>query len=121
MDAPHRLLVVEDDALARSCWEVIFSQRGWEVVTAGTVAEGLARLDPAPDYLILDLSLPDGGGEAILRKVREANLKTRVAVTTGSGDHARLREVRELKPEALFRKPISVVKLWCEGELARAG
>jgi len=90
----HRLLVVEDDDSIRTSWDVIFSQRGWDVVTAGTVAEGLSLLDPVPDYLILDLSLPDGDGEMILRKVREENLKTRVAVTSGDTNPLRLRVVR---------------------------
>jgi len=117
----HRLLVVEDDDSIRTSWDVIFSQRGWDVVTARTVAEGLSLLDPAPDYLILDLSLPDGAGETVLRKVREANLRTRVAVTSGDTNPARLRSVRDLKPEALFLKPIDIVDVWCEGEEARAG
>jgi DNA-binding NtrC family response regulator len=116
-----KLLVVEDDESIRSCWEVIFSQRGWEVVSVGTVSEGLAALEPAPDYLILDLSLPDGGGEAILRKVRDENLQTRVAVTTGDNDAARLRDIKELHPEAFFRKPLNVVDVWWEGERGKAG
>src|SRR4051812_2028306 len=62
-----RLLIVEDDASLREVWEVIFRCRGWDVTSASTVAEGLALLDPPPDYLILDLGLPDAGGEIILR------------------------------------------------------
>ena len=81
-------------------WEVVFSVRGWEVTVARTLSEGLAALDPPPDYLILDLKLPDGGGEAILHKVRDAKLKTRVAVTTGSDDPRQLSEVKGLEPEA---------------------
>lgn len=117
----HRLLVVEDDDSIRTSWDVIFSQRGWDVVTAGTVAEGLSLLDPAPDYLILDLSLPDGEGETILRRVREGNLKTRVAVTSGDTDPARLRVVRDLKPDAVFLKPINIADVWSEGEEAKVG
>src|SRR3954451_14818414 len=115
------LLVVEDDEMSRRAWKAIFSRRGWAVTAVGTVAEAMALLDPAPDFLILDLSLADGDGEAILGKVRDDNLKTRVAVTTGTCDVARLRHVQGLNPEALLEKPISVVDLWCEGELTRAG
>ena len=115
------LLVVEDDEMSRRAWKSIFSRRGWDVTAVGTVAEALTLLDPAPDFLILDLSLADGDGEAILGKVRDENLRTRVAVTTGTCDGARLRDVRGLNPDALLEKPISVVDLWCEGELTRAG
>jgi ActR/RegA family two-component response regulator len=109
-----RLLVVEDDAMSRRAWQTIFGRRGWEVLAAGTVAEGLALLDPAPDYLILDLRLPDGGGEEVLRKVRDGGLKTRVAVTTGVNDPRQRGLVDGLCPEALFEKPVNVADLWRE-------
>jgi ActR/RegA family two-component response regulator len=116
-----RLLIVEDDGLVRRVWHEIFDRRGWDVTAANTVAGGLALLEPAPDYLILDLSLPDGCGETILRKVRDDNLKTRVTVMTGVDDAARLGRVRLLRPEALLRKPIDVADVWREGQLARSG
>jgi ActR/RegA family two-component response regulator len=116
----HKLLVVEDDEASQRAWKSVFSRRGWDVTVVGTVAEAMAMLDPAPDFLILDLSLADGDGEAILSKVRDDNLKTRVAVTTGTCDITRLRGVKELNPEALLEKPINVVDLWYQGELTRA-
>src|SRR5436305_15252315 len=107
-----RLLIVEDDRSLRRVWLEVFARRGWEVAAANTVADGLALLEPVPDYLILDLFLPDGGGEAILRKVRADNLKTRVTVLTGVDDVSRLGTVRQLRPEALFLKPIDVSDVW---------
>lgn len=118
----QRLLVVEDDQASRTVWETVFGQRGWEVILAGTVAEGLVALDPAPDYLILDLHLPDGNGETILRKIREGDLKTRVAVTTGLDDVDRLGQVHDLGPDALLEKPVNVVDVWREaGSMVSAG
>jgi DNA-binding response OmpR family regulator len=116
-----RLLVVEDDAEMQVVWRVVFANRGWDVAIASSVGEGMALLDPAPDFLILDLMLPDRGGEAILRKVRDDKLPTRVAVTTGSEDPAQLSVVRSFDPEALFEKPIDIVDMWREGEAAKAG
>jgi DNA-binding NarL/FixJ family response regulator len=69
----------------------------------------------------LDLSLPDGVGETILRKVRDDNLKTRVTVMTGIDDSARLRRVRHLNPDALFKKPTDVADVLREGERVIAG
>ena len=109
-----RLLIVEDDASLREVWEVIFGKRGWDVASASTVAEGLALLDPPPNYLILDLGLPDAGGGVILRRVRDAGLETRVDVTTGSDVTERLSQAKALKPEALFEKPINVADVWRE-------
>ena len=116
-----RLLIVEDDAALLVVWQIVFARRGWEVAVASTVAEGLAALDPVPDFLILDLLLPDQGGEVILRSLREAGLKTRVAVTTASDDAGQLSSIGDLDPEALFLKPFSIADVWREGEAARAG
>ncbi|HEX8200446.1 MAG TPA: response regulator [Isosphaeraceae bacterium] len=111
---PPRLLIVEDDAVMREVWKAVFGGRGWEVVLATTAAEGLSLLDPPPDFLILDLLLPDQGGEVILRKVHADGLRTRVAVTTGVNDPDYLREVQALKPHALFEKPINIAAVWRE-------
>jgi DNA-binding response OmpR family regulator len=54
------------------------------VATAATVAEALDLLDPAPACAMLDLRLPDGGGETVLREIRARALRTRVAVFSGS-------------------------------------
>ncbi len=108
----HRLLIVEDDASMREVWATVFGSRGWDVAVASTVAEGLLLLDHSPDYLILDLALPDGSGGDILRRVRGRNLETRVAVTTAEDDSERIREIEALRPEAVFEKPVHVADVW---------
>jgi len=107
----HRVLVVEDERMAREALQIILASRGWIVSKAATVAEGLAQLDPPPDCIILDLDLPDGPGEVVLRRVREDNLTTRVTITTGCDDAARLDAVARLKPECLLRKPVNIEAL----------
>src|SRR4051794_38775315 len=113
----HRMLLVEDHPETRTLLRRILSLCGWNVVEAATVAEGLAQLAFPPDCLLLDLMLPDGGGETILRKVREVRLPTRVVVNTGTKDPAWLDAVSDLKPEAILQKPLDSVGLRtiCEG------
>src|SRR3954447_8287530 len=104
----HRMLIVEDHQETRTLLRRILALTltGWDVVEATTVEEGLAQLDPPPDCVLLDLELPDGPGEAVLRKVRQDRLQTRVVVNTGMNDAARLGAVSDLKPEALLQKPL---------------
>ena len=104
---------VEDDPTTCDLLKAIFAHMGWEVEVASTVVDGLRLLDPPPELLLLDLSLSDGDGAAILRQVRSARLPTRVAVTTGH-DPAGLGPVSELGPDAVFWKPIDV------GEVCRS-
>ncbi len=110
MDRCHYVvLIIEDHDATRTMLAKLLSISldGWQVLTAATIAEGLALLlESEPDCLVLDLMLPDGDGETVLRRIRETKLRTCVAVTTGTGDEARLDAVRWLQPEALLRKPI---------------
>lgn len=104
--SPHRMLVVEDDRATRSLLRRMLKLCGWEVVEAESLTEGFARLDPPPDCLLLDLQLPDGDGESLLRKVRTEHLPIRVVVNTGMEDATRLRTIAGLQPDALLKKPL---------------
>jgi CheY-like chemotaxis protein len=105
-DHRHRMLLVEDDLQTRTLLRRILALCGWEVVEAATVAEGLARLATPPDCLLLDLELPDGDGESILRRVRADGLAVRVVVNTGTDDPDRLGAVSALNPDAVLKKPL---------------
>lgn len=107
-----RILVVEDDQASRVALVALFARRGWAVSFAGTVAEGLAMLRPPPDCVLLDLMLPDGGGEAILAAARAGGLTTRVVVTTGLEDPDRLDAVARLGPDSMLPKPVALEALW---------
>ncbi|HEX8202924.1 MAG TPA: response regulator [Isosphaeraceae bacterium] len=107
MDRP-RLLLVEDDGMACSLMQDILAPQGLSVMTARTVAEGLALLESRPDYLILDLSLPDGDGRDVLERVRQAGRPIRVVVTSGWDEPHGL---DDLRPDAVLVKPFSVAGL----------
>src|SRR5262245_36461418 len=114
---PHVLLIVEDDDLARRALSSHLARRGWEVRAAATVREGLDLLEPEPDCLVLDLMLPDGDGETVLRADRRRHLRTRIVIASATGDEDRLDAVRALGPDAILRKPIRLDELCyaCEG------
>src|SRR6476469_6684345 len=102
----YRILIVEDDPASRDALTRILRHRGWVVTVARTVAEAMDSLNPPPHCILLDLTLPDGGGEDVLRKVREEQMPSKVAVCTGMEDAVRLAMVKGMDPDALFRKPI---------------
>jgi len=81
------------------------------VTVASTLADAFALLDARPDWLILDLMLPDGDGEKVLQALRSSGSPTRVIVTTGVYDAQRLQAVARLAPDALLHKPIDVRQL----------
>lgn len=103
-----RLLLVEDDFATLQALRLLLSRAGWNVEVASTLAQALRRLESCPDWLVIDLMLPDGDGTALLKKVRDENMDVRVAVITASSDSARLRIVNELKPDLVLIKPIDL-------------
>jgi len=110
MDRP-RILIIDDDYYTRHALHNLFNRRGWQVSLASSVAEGLARLSTEPRCIILDLNLPDGGGEIVLREVRRRLPRTMVAVCSGSTDAGQLAEVRNLRPDLLLCKPVDVAPI----------
>src|SRR4051794_11233105 len=114
------VLVVEDHQATRDVLRRILALSGWDVLEAATVAEGLAQLDSPPDCIVLDLELPDGPGEAILRKVRRERLPIRVVVNTGMPASGRLGEVGSMRPDAVLQKPLDAagLRIICDGGYA---
>lgn len=109
--SPHLALVVEDDPRARRALVLLLRHFGWRAIAAGSVAEAMGSLSARPVCMILDLMLPDGNGVGVLRHVRTHKLPIRVVVATGVHDPAMLAAVSELRPDALYRKPINGTEL----------
>src|SRR5919198_622792 len=67
-----RVVVVEDDPLQAESLAFILRQEGYIVELASTGAEGLAiaRGQPAPDTVLLDVALPDLSGVEVARRIR---------------------------------------------------
>jgi CheY-like chemotaxis protein len=66
-----RILIVEDDALNRLLLHDLLELRGHEVVEAATVEEARRTLEAGGlDLLVLDVQIPGGGAEAVIRHAR---------------------------------------------------
>jgi len=67
-----RVLVVEDNALNRLLVHDLLVLRGHEVIEAATVEEARRALDgERPDLMLLDVQIPGGGAEAVIRDARQ--------------------------------------------------
>lgn len=107
----RRVLIVEDEPCSRAAMGVLCRLFGLETDAAITLGEALAKLDLGPDFVILDLVLPDGSGLELLRKVRSEKRPIRVAVVTGVSGGPELDAVRALNPDRLLFKPVDFPQL----------
>ncbi|MFG6442957.1 sigma-54-dependent transcriptional regulator [Roseateles sp. LKC17W] len=104
-----RLLVIDDEPDLRTLYELTLLREGYEVDSAGSVAEALAHLQ-ATTYgaVITDMKLPDGSGLAVLRWLEQAGRLEKAVVITafGSAENA----VEALKAGAFdyLTKPVDL-------------
>jgi len=91
-----RVLLVEDNPMNRRLARDVLEHHGHEVTEAGDVDQGWAAIVRAlPDLVLLDVQIPGGGGEALLRRIRSSPRTSElpvVAVTAFAmdGDRERL-------------------------------
>jgi DNA-binding response OmpR family regulator len=82
-DVRGRILIVEDNKDLALGLRINLEAQGYQVHVTQTIADGLARLRQAqPDLVILDLSLPDGDGLDLMRRLRAAGDATLILVLT---------------------------------------
>jgi CheY-like chemotaxis protein len=104
------VLVIDDDKTARKTISTILAKAAFEVSEAGTVAEALGRLAERPDWILLDLMLPDGSGCGVLREVTGQGSPSRVCVISGAGP-TMIGEARSLGARQVLSKPLDVPRL----------
>ena len=69
--AQRSILVVDDDSDIRELVADVLRHAGYAVTTAGDGPAALRAMDEcAPDVILLDLVMPNGGGEEFLRAYR---------------------------------------------------
>jgi len=107
----RRVLLVEDDRANLYAMGHMLKAAGFDVVEAESADEAIERLSPAspPACVVLDWLIP-GGGDAVVRHVRDNALPTRIVVVTVAYEE-RLDEISAAKPDAVFRKPFDSAEL----------
>jgi DNA-binding NtrC family response regulator len=81
-----RLLVVDDEANARTALAELLRQEGFSVETAADGFKALARFQEfGPDLVLTDLKMPGMDGVELLRKLREQDSETVVVLMTAFG------------------------------------
>jgi DNA-binding response OmpR family regulator len=108
-----RILIVEDSPLVTDAFRVLFTEAGYEVDAAATVAEAIERGSTDPfDIMLLDISLPDGSGLEILSALRERNSLPRATLAmTGHSDAKSRRNCLEAGCADVLLKPVPISEL----------
>lgn len=112
MNATHRVLVAEDDALLREILQEGLEADGFEVVPAedGVRALELFRTSGPYDVLLLDEEMPGLTGRQLLGQIRAAGAGVPVVLISGNLELSP-EERAALRIGPVLRKPISLEEL----------
>lgn len=83
------MLIVEDDDLLRERLGRAFDSRGFDVHMAADLGEAETEIArEAPEFVVLDLRMPDGSGLDLIARIKQIDPATRIVVLTGYGSIA---------------------------------
>jgi len=110
---PARILIVEDSPLVVDAFRVLFTEAGYEVDAAATVAEAIELGTSRPaDLMLLDISLPDGSGLDIMTALKERGSLPRATLAmTGHSDSKSRRICIDAGCAEVLVKPVPIGEL----------
>lgn len=111
----EKCLFIDDDTIQRKLIQLYLSEYPIELITAGTIEEGLKLARQlVPDYIIADYQLPDGTCHELLKAVKENDKlqSTKIVIVTSSLDDKLKTICLEEGAAGFLIKPIMKRKLF---------
>jgi two-component system response regulator RegA len=101
------LLIVEDDKPFLQRLASAMQARGFTVITAESVAEGLRQVEhAAPAFAVVDMRLGDGNGLDVISALKRRRPDTRAIILTGYGNIATAVNAVKLGAIDYLAKPV---------------
>ena len=103
------VLIVEDDRQLMQCLARAMEARGFKIIIAGSVCDGLAQIQlSAPEYAVVDLRFNDGCGLDIIAALKQQRPDARAIIFTGYGNIATAVKAIQLGAVDYLTKPVDV-------------
>jgi len=111
MTAKLRVLVIDDEAAILRFLKPVLEANSYEMVTTGTVAEGIKHIAAeTPDIVLLDLGLPDGDGKDVIGRVRQWSDLPIIVLSAREREIEKI-EALDLGADDYVNKPFNVGEL----------
>ena len=108
-----RLVLADDHPIYRDDVARLLAEAGSEVVAQAEDGEAAAAqtLRHAPDLVLLDISMPKGGGLGALRQIMQMDSPPKVAMLTASEDEAQVMQALKLGAAGYLLKGVGASEL----------
>lgn len=105
---PYKILVVEDEDLARENF-VIYLEMFYDEVYEACDGEEALKIykEVSPDIMLVDINIPKINGLDVIKKIREKNFTTKIIVLTAHTEKNFLIEAIGLKLTRYLFKPVN--------------
>jgi len=102
-------IIIDDEQDQREIMSEYFMLRGFNIIGTGVNGCNADKLfkEKQPDFVILDLNMPDYDGEYAIKKIIEHNPQAKIFIVTGCATYS----FEESKVEAVFKKPVHMTEL----------
>jgi two-component system response regulator AtoC len=106
------ILIVDDDPLVGRTLTAHLTEKGYEVILSASGKEALEVLSQnQPDFILLDIRLPDIDGLEILRQIKQKDSRASVVVMTAYDDMKTTVEAIKLGAFEYLVKPLNFLEL----------
>jgi two-component system, NtrC family, response regulator PilR len=104
-----RVLVIDDEPDLRTLYELSLTREGYEVVTAGSVAQSMMELKAQVFHAVVsDMQLPDGLGLEVLKHLSSTQRSERCVVITAHGSAENAVEALKAGAFDYLTKPVDL-------------
>jgi two-component system response regulator VicR len=107
INAPKKVLVVDDEPDTLELIKLVLESAGFETILVNNGMEALAKIDAEkPDLVLLDIMMPNMDGWDVFRRIRERNTSVPIAILTAKAQNIdKLLGLHVLKADDYITKP----------------
>ena len=105
------VLIVDDEANILSSLQAALGREGYQVDGAGSLAEARTRLSEAYDFVLLDVSFPEGSGLDLLAEIMGGAPETVVIMMSGHATIEAAVKATRLGAFDFLEKPLALERL----------
>ena len=108
---PLKVLVIDDEPPIRKLLRMGLATQGYQVIDAPNAKIALEQMAQKPDFVILDLGLPDMQGLDLLRALRQQNEAVPIVVLSSRSDESAKVQALDFGADDYVTKPFGINEL----------
>jgi CheY-like chemotaxis protein len=102
----NRILVIDDDLTALDIVDLLFEDRGFDVVRRPDGASALESIqETTPDIILIDLMMPHMSGQECVRQIRQKGIEVPIVAFTAIDDPVIHEDARSAGCNIVVTKP----------------